>query len=382
MTLALSIHPGHMPLTQVMRRAKDCPDDPIAQDLNRILCRTLNRNAPFLTKCAITWLFYLMVLLPGLRPVATIEFDHGAVLNLTEENDFVNWTDRWYTQGAKISYLQADNDMPHWTHGLIEELPTLGFATSAERIGYAIGQSMFTPADTHASKLLPNDRPYAGWLYGGLVLQRSGLGWGDYLSIENLELNLGIIGPDAFARQVQTWYHEHTPPGWSNQLNDEPGIAVKYGRAWLISFPPQEEHSFDLIPQGGLSVGNVDTSFRAGATLRVGWHLPDDIGPQPIDSLFSTGGGRSASGTARRWGAYVFSGVEGRAVLYSAFLDGNAFRESQSVEKEPFFGEWRSGIVLVLNRVEVAFTEIFRTREFAQQPEGQAFGSFLVQCRF
>src|SRR5258708_24958705 len=75
----------------------------------------------------LTWqLLVLSVILPGGIPLDAVEFDHGPVLNITEENDFVNRTDRWYTQGAQISYLQADNDVPHWTHSLLEKVPTLG----------------------------------------------------------------------------------------------------------------------------------------------------------------------------------------------------------------------------------------------------------------
>ena len=313
---------------------------------------------------------------------AAPDFDQGPALTVTEENDFFAGTDRWYTQGARISFLQADNDVPRWTKGLLDLIPTLGFATGAERIGYELGQSIFTPADTHATELLPNDRPYAGWLYTGLILQRRGLGLGDYLTLENFQLDVGIIGPESGAGQMQTWWHHFAPRGWENQLHDEPGLALKYGRAWLIPVPSMDQRYVDIIPEGGLSAGNVDTSFRAGVTLRVGWNLPEDFGFRPIDSLIATEGGRSVAQEGRRWGIYLFSGVEGRAVLYTAFLDGNAFRDSPSVEKEPFVGEWRSGIALTLDRVELAYTHIFYTREFEKQPEGQVFGSLTLRYKF
>jgi lipid A 3-O-deacylase len=310
------------------------------------------------------------------------EFDQGPVLSFTEENDFVNGTDRWYTQGAKIAYLQGDNHVPRWTDRLFDHVPALGFSIGAQRFGYELGQSMFTPADTRATQVLEDDRPYAGWLYTGLIVQRRGVGAGGFLTLENFQLDLGIIGPESFAHEVQTWFHTHTPPGWPNQLSNEPGVALKYGRAWLIPLPSWEQRYVDLVPQGGLSLGNVDTSFRIGTTLRAGWNLPEDFGIQPIESLFTTEGGRSPSRSGQRWGFYVFSGVEGRAVLYTAFLDGNAFCDSPSVDKEPFVGEWHSGLVLVLDRVELAYTEIFRTRDFVDQPEGQVYGSFCVKVKF
>jgi lipid A 3-O-deacylase len=310
------------------------------------------------------------------------EFDQGPVLAVTEENDFFAGTDRWYTQGAKISYLQADNQLPNWSKGFLDWIPELGFSSSADRIGYELGQSIFTPANTQTPDYLPDDRPYAGWLYTGLILQRRGVGLGGYVTLENYQLDLGIVGPDSEAEQAQIWIHHHVPRGWKYQIHDEPGMALKYGRAWLIPLPSQEDHYVDLIPGGGLSVGNVDTSFRAGVTLRAGWNLPEDFGIQQIDSLITTEGGWSPSRQGRRWGGYIFSGVEGRAELYSVFLDGNAFRDSASIGKQPFVGEWRSGAALVLNRLEIAYTHVFRTREFEHQPEGQTFGSLTVKYKF
>jgi lipid A 3-O-deacylase len=324
----------------------------------------------------------LLLLLPWLTAWAghaDPEFDQGPVLSLTEENDFVNGTDRWYTQGAKIAFLQADNDVPLWTEHLFDHIPALGFSTGAERIGYQLGQNMYTPADTHAAELLVNDRPYAGWLYTGLILQRRGVGAGDYLTLENFQMDLGVIGPESFADHVQTWFHHDSNPGWKNQLKDEPGLALKYGRAWLIPVPPREQRYLDIMPHGGLSAGNVDTSFRAGTTLRFGWNLPDDFGAQPIDSLFTTEGGWSPSRVGRRWGFYAFSGVEGRAVLYDVFLDGNAFRDSHHVDKESFVADWHGGLALVLDRVELVYTHLFLTREFKAQPEGQVYGSLCVK---
>lgn len=309
-------------------------------------------------------------------------FDQGPILSLTEENDFVNGTDRWYTQGAKILYLQGENDLPNWSHRMLEAIPALGFTSGSERIGYQLGQSVFTPEDTHEAGLVRDDRPYAGWLYTGLVFQRSGVGAGDFLTLENFQVDIGIIGPESLGGQMQTWYHRHAPPGWKHELQDEPGLALKYGRAWLIPVPSSENRYVDIIPHAGLSAGNVDTSFRVGTTLRAGWNLPQDFSVQPVDSLIANQGGWSPSRTGGRWGFYVFTGVEGRAQLYTVFLDGSTYRDSHSVDKEYLVGEWRSGIALVFDRVELAYTHILRTREFEKQSEGQIFGSMTVKIAF
>lgn len=313
-------------------------------------------------------------------PIAA-PFDQGPVLAITEENDFVNRTDRWYSQGARIAFYQADNDLPQWTARTLDKLPALGFEPGASRIGYALGQSIFTPANTRVSELQLDDRPYAGWLYGGLTLQRRGSTARGLLALENFQVELGIIGPASFADNVQTWYHGKGPEGWRHQLKNEPGFALKYGRAWLVPIPSLDSRHFDLIPHAGLSGGNVDTSFRAGALLRAGWNLPADFGPPLIESVVAAPSGRSRSGD-RAWGLYFFTGAEGRAVLYSAFLDGNTFRDSHSVDREPFVGELRGGMALVFRRVELAYSHLFRTHEFEGQPHNHIYGSLSLSMKF
>src|SRR6266404_2750646 len=60
---------------------------------------------------------------------AAAESDYGPVLQITEENDFVNGTDRWYTQGARIAYLGADNQVPRWMKRLLDGIPEHGITT-------------------------------------------------------------------------------------------------------------------------------------------------------------------------------------------------------------------------------------------------------------
>jgi lipid A 3-O-deacylase len=331
------------------------------------------------------FVFFALILsmLPqGMVNSSAAEFDQGPALILDVENDSLAGTDRWYTHGARIGFFTGDSKVPRWTGRMFEAVPTLGFSTGAERIGFELGNSIFTPENMGSRELLTDDRPYAGWLYGGLIYQRRGLGLGDYLAVEQFQLQAGVIGPNAHAETLQNWYHRRDPQGWSHQLKNEPGLLLRYGRSWLIPLPAHDNRYFDVIPHGGVSFGNVDTSFRAGTQLRLGWNLPEDFGLYPIDSVIAAGGGISPSRMDRGWGAYVFSAIEGRAQIYSAFLDGNLFRSSHSVNKEPFVAEWRSGLVLLLQRMELAYTFFVRTPEFQGQGESHTFGSVTLRYKF
>jgi lipid A 3-O-deacylase len=136
----------------------------------------------------------------------------------------------------------------------------------------------------------------------------------------------------------------------------------------------------DLIPRAGVSLGNVDTSFRLGGMVRVGVNLPNDFGVETISSLTTTAGGRPKGG-GHEWGFYVFGGGEASIVAYTAFLDGNLFRHSHHVDKEPLVGEWKMGAVAVLNWVELGFTYAYRSPQFVGQRKLDGYGSVLMQIR-
>jgi lipid A 3-O-deacylase len=313
------------------------------------------------------------------------DFDQGPVFAFIEENDLVVKTDRHYTQGLKVSYLQADNDLPQWVSCLATKIPTFGFTNGANKFGYEIGQNIYTPADLQAKQLLPHDRPYAGWLYTGLILQRRGLA-GPIPVLEHFQIDLGVIGPWSLAKESQTWVHElrgfALPQGWSNQLHNEPGLALKYERSWRVATPWKGTWGADFIPRAGTSLGNVDTSFRAAGTLRLGWHLPDDFGVQTVDSLTTPQGGLSYSDKNGFWGFYLFGGFEGKAVLFTSFLDGNLGQASPSVVRVPWVGELHAGFAVILQRIQVGFTYVYQSRTFTEQTKRDSYGSVFLKAMF
>lgn len=319
----------------------------------------------------------------------TFAFDttnQGPAFTVVEENDLVVDTDRHYTQGIKLSYIHSENHVPHWLEKLSDKLPELGFDISALRVGTEIGQNIYTPGNITITNLQPNDRPYAGWLYTGLIFQRRGTTADRFPTLEHFQLDLGIVGPDSLADQAQTWVHElrgfETPKGWANQIHDEPGFALKYQRTWLLSPSTEDPRYFDFLPELGCSLGNVETSFRAGGTIRAGLNLPDDFGVQTISSIMTSEGGWSSDHKGGRWGAYLFTGLEGWAVAHTIFLDGNTYESSPSVPHEPFVAEWKTGFVLVLSRVDTGFTYVYRTREFVGQQRDNGYGSVFVKVKF
>jgi len=304
----------------------------------------------------------------------------GPVLTMTEENDLFVQTDRHYSQGLRLTYMMGDNEIPEWFERGPANIDRFGMKIQATKFGFAIGQNIFTPADISIPTLIPNDRPYAGWLYAGLLYQRRGVTAKGRPALDNFELDLGVVGEESLGRYAQTKVHQirgiGLPQGWDNQIRTEPGIALKHTRMWLFR-AGKEGSSLDFIPQIGASLGNVQTHLASGFTVRLGYNAPEDFGTGTIDAPVAEQGAKK-----HNWGAYVFGGVDGRLVGYNVSLDGNTFRNSHNVQKNWAVADLRFGAALILKKVELSYTFVVRTKEFREQTEHDEFGSVAMKIKF
>jgi len=307
----------------------------------------------------------------------------GALLTVIEENDdFALNGDQHYTQGLKLSYLYSDEKIPDWAYALAHTVPDLGMNVEAPRFGYTVGQNIYTPRNIRSPIALTYDRPYAGWLYFGMIFQRQGK-QGAIPVNDSFEVDLGFIGPESFAAQAQAWWHTLggwlVPKGWGNQLKTEPAIDIKYDRQWKFATVSHGVGA-ELIPNAGFSLGNVMTYAGAGALVRFGYNIPNDFGPQTIDSLAGPTGDRAPR--VHPFGWYIYAGADGRAVLHNAFLDGNLYQPSPHVEKEPLVADFKTGIVLAFRRFDITGSFVQRTCEYKGQPRCDRFGSITLNFTF
>ena len=199
-------------------------------------------------------------------------------------------------------------------------------ASNGAHLGLFLGQNLYTPRDITIAAAQPYDRPWAAWLYLGGVAQRA---IGDRL--HTVEFDLGVIGPAALGKEVQTnWHHligVKQPKGWSNQGDSEPAFLVSY-----LQKRRYGNDNVDVVAHGGVTVGTVMTLARGGAMLRFGQRM-SGFGPDTIEPGGAMLQGTRASGATSRAGSewYVFAGVDHRLVAYNIFLDGPVFRDGPSV---------------------------------------------------
>lgn len=316
----------------------------------------------------------------ALAPVAADAADDRA-FTIQWENDRIADTDRHYSNGARIAWVSREN--PAWVRDIFDRIDLVGVIPD-DRVGFALGHSIFTPEDTATSELVTDDRPYAGWFYGAISVHEETDSTGPGPDVRTtFELDVGIVGPWAFARQVQNGFHDiigvSRSNGWGHQLENEPGVMLVGERRWRYEIAGGRGIQVDAIPSLGGSLGNVMTFASAGGMLRFGQDLDVDFGPPLIRPSLS---GLDTLERRARVSWYLFAGIQGRAVARDIFLDGNTFSDSHSVDKKPFVGDFQLGAAIVYEGVRFAVTQVFRTREFDGQRQADRFGSASLTFSF
>jgi hypothetical protein len=314
-------------------------------------------------------------------------------LTVMEENDsFVSHDDRHYTQGLRVAYLSGPVD-PHsgWDRPYAWLSRNLLIFNGGERKRHydwtIVGQSIFTPANTLRVDPSPKDRPYAAWLYTGVGLLQE-TGHGSHHTLENAELLMGVVGPAALGALTQNDFHQfigvRSSLGWKNQLKNEPGFVVSYERKWRFQKTLLGNLAVDVIPELGVSGGNVLTYGQTGVMVRFGRNLAADYGPNRLRPSLSGTGWFDPDKLNGKLGWSLYAGTQGRAVGHNIFLDGSTFESSPSVSKRVFVADFMGGASLFWSSAaRLDFTVIQRTKEFdEQQGTPDRFGGINFTIQF
>ncbi len=115
--------------------------------------------------------------------------DDDQIFTLQPANDYFGNTDQHFTNGFRAAWMPSVKSVPDWVVKGASYFPLFDPA-GKKRVVFSLGQSIFTPDDLSGTALLRDERPYAGWLYGGV-----GLVSVSDKRLDNIELNVGVLGP-------------------------------------------------------------------------------------------------------------------------------------------------------------------------------------------
>lgn len=302
------------------------------------------------------------------------------------DNDLFSGTDRDYTNGARIGFLQDFHDNKKFGPVIRR---ALGYqeGEGPDRFSWGIGatQLMFTPEDHRAKQSPKGDRPYAGWLgIEGSFHAKS------TLSASSLTLSIGTTGKRSYARETQNWVHRNISDsplfqGWESQIPDEITLNLFIDqKRRIMQLEKLNLHPFELdgYIEFGTALGNFRTDAYVGTLLRGGYNLPAAyIAPRVQIGSYRHAFSQKNSSPEKPFSCFAFAAVRGSAVVHDITLDGPVFRDFDTdVESKPLVGELLFGLSARYRICEFIITRTVRTDEFNGQKAKHQYDSVQIRC--
>jgi lipid A 3-O-deacylase len=329
--------------------------------------------------------------------------DYGdGYLTFYFDNDLFSGSDKDYTNGARLSWISGNRpveelgDVQRYLRLLIGDAssPALfqrlsGFSDAAGisyNYGMAITQLMYTPEDSVPTAPILNQRPYAGVLLAGFSLHAM-----DESVLNTVSLNLGMVGPHAYAEETQDFIHSLRDiekfNGWKNQVPDEFLVNIRLTQKRRLSLIDYANGIFaiDGFSETALALGNFRTEAIVGGLIRIGFNLPVEFSdPRLSPDAYSHKLFQSDRVQNSFWSLYTIFGVRGSAVGHDVTLDGPVFRGGfdTGVDREPFVAEAYAGFGVRLSDWELSYVHTYRSREFDHQHGNPSFGSIAIRKSF
>ncbi len=297
---------------------------------------------------------------------------HSNEIGIQTDNDsyLLQGSDRYYTDGIFIYYRHALNVKNTDNTELINKV-----------LGFEAGQKIFNPQSGYVPSPQYVDRPFAGYLYVGSTLNFL------YKNESNLKLGaqLGVVGPAADGKEVQTFVHKnfgfYTPGGWQYQIENEAelNLSAEYNR--LIT----RASWIDVSLASYLNLGNGFSGLGFGPLVRLG----------SFNQLFNS---VSTQSTAIKnqtitplhpQEIFFYYKPQFNYVAYDATIQGGLFDKhdnpnSQEItqDKEPFVFSQQFGVAFTSKRFVIDAAAIFHTKDVKEMLQSHQWGSVTALYRF
>jgi lipid A 3-O-deacylase len=299
---------------------------------------------------------------------------HSNEIGIQSDNDSYlgQGSDRYYTDGIYFYYR----------HALKVDANT---NLQNKILGFETGQKIFNPQTGSISyNGVDNpgyiDRPFAAYLYLGSTLNLL------YKNESNLKLGaqIGVVGPDAYGRQVQTFVHDnfgfYHPSGWQYQVDNdlELNLSAEYNRlltrgSWI-----------DVSLTSYANLGNGFSGLGIGPLFRLGDfnQLFNSVSTQ------STAIQSAVAAPLHSHELFFYYKPQFNLVAYDATVQGSLFgsRSPGSMEvtldAERFVFSNQLGIGYAGKRFVIDAAAVFHTKDVKQMVQSHQWGSVTLLYRF
>lgn len=266
-------------------------------------------------------------------------------LRLNYENDFFAATDKNYTQGYSFEFVDPLFEKNPIQFAFVKPKHTSNtFGITMEHIG-------FTPSDFVSPEIQMGDRPFAAALYlKSFTVSLDTV----HKTRWSQSLSLGLIGPGAFGREMQTKIHALTgnkiPGGWDNQIQND--VVLNYG----MHFEKQWFRYRDIVSLQSIAsfqLGTLFTNASMGLNTTIG----------VLGSPFSLPGNPS------KFKVFVYAQPMVTGVGYDATLQGGVFTTDNRYriaanDLERVTAQLDFGLIVRCNNVYLEYARSTITKEF------------------
>jgi lipid A 3-O-deacylase len=301
---------------------------------------------------------------------------HSNEIGVQTDNDsyLAQGSDRYYTDGIFFYFRHALKVKREDSTALRNKV-----------LGFEFGQKIFNPQSgsifyNGADQPSLVDRPFAAYLYIGSTLNFL------YKDESNLKLSaqIGVVGPDAFGKQVQDFVHDnfgfYHPSGWEYQIDNsfELNLSATYNK--LIARGSWIDVSFSSYAD----LGNGFTGAGAGGILRLG----------SFNQLFNSVSTQSTAiksntvAPLHQHELFFYYQPLINYVGYDATIQGPLFgsRNPNSMEitadPERFIFSNQFGLAFTTNRFVFDIAAIFHTLDDKEMVQSHQWGSVTGLYRF
>ena len=278
------------------------------------------------------------------------------------DNDYFASRDQDYTQGYNLELVS-----PAMQHNPINKL-FLKPKKSESQYGISIEHIGFTAFNIGSADIQFGDRPFAAAIMlKSFSVSTDTIHKSRFVS----SLNVGLIGPGAFGKEMQVGIHEATgntiPQGWQHQIRND--VVLNYE----LSYEKQ------LLRYNNIFSLQTNTTVRFGTLFTnasLGFNATFGIIHQPFASLK----------TKKKFALYGYAQPMLNVIGYDATLQGGLFNRKSPYtiadnEIERLTGQVNYGIVLQTRTLFLEYSRVIIIREF-ESSSSSKWGGIKVGFRF
>lgn len=269
------------------------------------------------------------------------------------DNDFFSATDRYYTQGIVLGFINPVIRFSPFSC----VLPRLS-KRAKNYYGLHAEQDVFTPRSIRymGGAVYYGERPFTAVFFVSHSL--TSIHTGKRLLLRT-QLDLGIIGPEAKGEEEQKGIHKAInniePLGWENQLSRD--YVINYNIAVEKGLSNKKNRECMVLLNARL--GTLYTDIGFGFNLRFGIFSP----------YFANLGLEKNVLHKSRFKIYGVAKINGRFVGYNATLQGGLTNSGNIYEVADrdvarAVADMSAGIIFAYRRLSLEYTKVYITPEF------------------